>query len=87
MSLLHLKKLFPAWFPEAATRALPSAAWRRLATAPLRSAHPLDYFRGTRRRAVQLYLAACLYERPASLARYLVHRRVRDSRPGAGPEA
>ena len=82
MSLVHLRKLFPDWIPPQATRALPTAAWRRAVTFPLRSPHPLDLFRGTRNRKVQLYLAAAMIDRPRDLPRYLLHRATRDRRTG-----
>ena len=80
MALLHLQKLFPDLISPQATRVLPTARWRRLATYPLLSSHPLDLFRWTRRRWVQLYLAATLLERPSALPGYLMHRAVRDRR-------
>ena len=52
---------------------------------PLESDHPLDLFRGTRNRRVQLYLAAVLLERPSLLPRWLVHRTRRDQRPSENP--
>jgi hypothetical protein len=79
----HVRKLFPGRIGEQARRALPVAWWRRALTLPLRSSHPLDLFRGTRRRKVQLYLAAALMERPKDLPRYLFHRQVRDTRQGS----
>jgi hypothetical protein len=66
-------------------RVLPVAGWRRLMTLPLRSSHPLDLFRWTRRRGVQLYLAAALMDRPSDLPGWIVHRRIRDSQEGSGP--
>jgi hypothetical protein len=83
MSILHLRKLFPERLPSAAIGTLPASGWRRLLTAPLRSSHPLDYFRGTRSRGVQLMLAAAMLERPSELPGYLVHRSVRDRREDA----
>lgn len=85
MSLLHLARTVPDWIPPELLRALPVAAWRRLATWPLRSSHPLELFRGTRARSVQLYLAAVLLESPAQLPGWVLHRRLRDHRPGANP--
>jgi hypothetical protein len=78
MALIHLRKLFPESIPERAVKLLPAASWRRGLTAPFRSGHPLDLFRGTRRRPVQLYLAAMLLEKPADLPAYLRHRAIRD---------
>jgi hypothetical protein len=80
MALLHLHKLFPALVPAPVLAGLRVAAWRRLLTRPLRSAHPLDLFRGTRRRGVQLYLATVLLEDPRQAPRWLVHRATRDRR-------
>jgi hypothetical protein len=85
MAVLHLRKCFPGWFPERLERDLPVSAWRRIATLPLRSRHPLDLFRGTRRRWVQLYLAAVLLERPGQLPGWLLHRRTRGSTVGENP--
>jgi len=84
-ALLHLRKLFPDWIPEAVVEALPVAAWRRALTRPLESDHPLDLFRRTRNRCVQLYLAAVMLERPSLLPRWLVHRTLRDLRPSENP--
>ncbi len=82
MALRHLGKLFPDLAPREARKQLPAAFWRRALTWPLRSTHPLDWFRGTRTRAVQLYLAAVLLERPSHLPAYLIRRQVRDSTEG-----
>jgi hypothetical protein len=84
LSLLHLAKIHPPAAPSAARRLVPAAAWRRLVTLPLRSSHPMDLFRATRRRGVQLVLAAAALERPGDLPGYLRHRAVRD-REGDGP--
>ena len=81
LALVHVRKLFSALLPEAAYEALPADRWRLAATFPLRSAHPLDLFRGTRRRFVQLWIAAAALERPSELIGYLRHRATRDSRP------
>ena len=80
MSLLHLKKLFPGQIGSEAAATLPASGWRRALTAPLRSSHPLDYYRGTRNRVVQLLLAAAILERPAELPGYLLHRSTRNRR-------
>lgn len=85
MSLQHLKKLFPGWIPDSMLRALPVAAWRRLLALPLRSPHPLDLYRATRRRPVQLYLAAVALERPSLMPRWLAHRALRDRHPTDHP--
>lgn len=84
-SLLHLAKTVPDWIPREMLEQVPLTAWRRWATRPLVSQHPLELYRGTRRRAVQLYLAAVLLERPALLPRWMLHRWLRDRRPGANP--
>jgi len=78
LSLRHVAKLFPGMLPAEAYAAIPADPWRLLATLPLRSTHPLDLYRGTRRRGVQLLLAAAALERPRDLPRYLRHRAVRD---------
>jgi len=85
MALAHLRKLDPDTIPQVAADRLPVTAWRRLLTLPLRSSHPLDLFRQTRRRAVQLYLASVLYERPADLPAWLRHRSRRDNLAGDNP--
>jgi hypothetical protein len=78
LALLHVRKLFPDLVPDRAIAAIPAAAWRRALAWPLRSSHPLDLYRGTRARAVQLYLAAIALERPSHLPAYLIHRTTRD---------
>jgi hypothetical protein len=78
LALAHVRKLFPELLPAAAYDALPAARWRLFATMPLRSAHPLDFYRGTRERLVQLAIAAAALERPWDLPGYLRHRAARD---------
>lgn len=73
MALEHLTRLFPGAFPS-----WPVAAWRRAATLPLRSRHPLDLYRGTRRRWVQLWIASAALENPRDLLGYARHRSTRD---------
>jgi hypothetical protein len=85
LALAHLAKTVPDWIPDEIRRALPVAGWRRLVTSPLRSTHPLELYRGTRRRMVQLYLAAALLERPAELPGWLHHRRVRERQSAPHP--
>jgi hypothetical protein len=85
LALAHVRKLFPALLPDEAYRLLPASPWRLAATLPLRSPHPLDFYRGTRRRGVQLLIAAAALERPWDLPAYLRHRATRDEDPGAGP--
>ena len=85
ISLLHLHKLAPEWIGDAALRALPAAWWRRALTWPLRSAHPLELYRGTRDRRVQLFLAAAMLERPSRLPGWLWHRASRDAAPSDHP--
>ncbi len=84
-ALVHLHKLDPALIPAGVRRALPMPASRRPFLAPLRSDHPLELFRGTRSRRVQLYLAAVLLERWSSLPGWLVHRSRRDERTSDHP--
>ena len=84
LALVHVRKLFPGLLPDAAFDAIPVAAWRELLTIPLRSTHPLDLYRGTRRRGVQLWIAAAALERPTDLPGYLIHRATRDANPEAG---
>lgn len=83
MALLHLRKLVPDSIPDEALRAVPVSGWRRAVAAPLRSRHPLELFRLTRRRATQLFVAAVLLERPWELPGYLLHRATREGIPGA----
>jgi hypothetical protein len=78
-----VRRLFPESVPPEACRALPASRWRLAATLPLRATHPLDFYRGTRRRGVQLAIAAAALERPWDLPRYLRHRALRDRDPGA----
>jgi hypothetical protein len=67
--LLHQRKLFPRSVSEEVLRLLPASPWRLALTWPLRSGHPLELFRWTERRWVQLALAGACLERPS----YLVH--------------
>ena len=84
LAMAHVRKLCPGMLPEAAYEALPAAAWRLAATMPLRSTHPLDFYRGTRRRLVQLFIAAAALERPWDLPGYVRHRALRDRLPDRG---
>lgn len=84
-ALLHLKRLSPELIPDEALRGLPLGLWRRALALPLRSSHPLELYRATRKRSVQLYLAAVLLEEPLSLPAWLLHRRRRDRRRGDNP--
>jgi hypothetical protein len=81
----HLNKLDPEVVPARVTDELGVGRWRRALVWPLRSSHPLELFRGTQRRRVQLYLAAAMLERQFRLPAWLVHRRLRDRRPGSSP--
>jgi hypothetical protein len=87
LCLTHLEKLFPGWLPREARRELAAAPWRVALTLPLRAGHPLDLFRWTRRRGVQLYLAAASLDRPSDLPGYLLHRLARDRSAGAAERA
>ena len=80
LALAHVRKLFPEMLAVEAYDAVPAATWRLLATLPLRASHPLDFYRGTRKRSVQLAIAAAALERPWDLPGYLRHRAVRDRR-------
>ncbi len=82
LALAHVRKLFPGMLAAEAYDALPAARWRLLATMPLRATHPLDFYRGTRGRSVQLAIAAAALERPWDLPGYLRHRARRDQDPG-----
>jgi hypothetical protein len=85
MSLVHLHRTVPEWISDEALAALRPAAWRRALLWPLRSTHPLDLYRGTRRRWVQLYIATVLLEDPSLMPRWLAHRATRDRRDSANP--
>ena len=78
IALAHIAKLFPGLLPDEATRAVHADLWRLGITLPLRSSHPLDFFRGTRRRTAQIWIAAACLERPRDLPAYLRHRAIRD---------
>jgi hypothetical protein len=80
ISLLHMSRLFPGLVPAEGSRAVPPSTWRRLATLPLRSGHPLEIYRWTRKRWVQLFLAGVMMDRPYRLPGYLLHMAVRDRR-------
>ncbi len=84
LALAHVRKLFPELLDPRPYRLLPAETWRLAATLPLRSRHPLDFYRGTRRRPVQLWIAAAALERPADVPRYLLHRATRDREPDRG---
>lgn len=84
-SLAHLHKLWPELIPDQALRRMPFSWWRRALTAPIRSGHPLEMFRGTRNRRIQLYLASVMLENPLDLPAWLAHRSTRDSRPSENP--
>jgi len=83
LALAHVRKLFPEMLPAAAYDALPAVWWRVTATMPFRATHPLDFYRGTQRRVVQLAIAAAAFERPQDLPSYMWHSAVRDRDPGA----
>jgi putative nucleotidyltransferase-like protein len=84
-ALVHMRRLAPAIVPQDVLRQLPLAPWRAALTRLLLSSHPLELWRGTRRRGVQLWLAAVLHERPAELPAWLLERRRREGRPSAHP--
>jgi len=85
ISLVHMRKLIPELIPDAMLEALPVSIWRKALTWPLRSDHPLELFRNTSNRRVQLYLAAVMLEKPAKLPAWLLHRMRRDTRPSDNP--
>lgn len=84
-ALRHLNKLDPATIPEAALRRLPIGGWRRAATRAFLSTHPLELYRHTGERWMQLYLAAIMLERPGRLPHWLIHRVVRVRRSSENP--
>jgi hypothetical protein len=85
ISLVHMRKLIPDLIPDEILAALPVAAWRKALTWPLRSNHPLELFRNSGNRRVQLYLAAVMLENPGRLPAWLLHRKWRDQRPSDNP--
>ena len=84
-SLIHLHKLDPVCVPATLLEALPLPWSRRPFLAPFRSNHPLELLRGTRRRKMQLYLAAVLLENWAQLPGWMLHRSRRDSEISDNP--
>ncbi len=80
LALAHVRELFPNLLDETAHRLIPVQAWRLAATLPLRSRHPLDFYRQTRRRIVQLWIAAAALEDPIDVPGYVRHRTVRSRR-------
>lgn len=82
LALAHVRELFPGLVDPESARVIPAARWRLATTLPLRSRHPLDFYRATRRRLVQLLIAVAALERPADVPRYIRHRAVRDRSPG-----
>lgn len=85
VSLLHIRKLWPELVPDEALRLLPVGLWRRALLWPLRSSHPLELYRHTANRRVQLLLASVMLERLAELPSWLLHRARRDATPGSNP--
>ena len=79
LALAHVRELFPDLLDPGAYRRIPAQRWRLAATLPLRSRHPLEFYRGTRRRLVQLWIAAAALEKPRELPAYLLHRGTRDT--------
>jgi hypothetical protein len=84
-ALRHIRHVWPELVPEEVCGALPVATWRALVTRPLLADHPLDLFRATRKRRVQLYLAAVFLDDPTRLPGWLWHRATRDRRAGGNP--
>ena len=70
-AIAHLEKLFPALVTDEVRRFFPTSRWRMLLARPLRSPHPLELYRGTRHRIVQLALSALFLERPLSFLRFV----------------
>lgn len=85
ISLVHMKKMWPELVPDAALRLMPVGRWRRAVLSPLRSSHPLELYRHTSNRRVQLLLAGLMLERLARLPSWLLHRARRDALPGGNP--
>ncbi len=83
LALLHLRKLRPDVVPPAALATMPAAGWRRALTAPLRSTHPLEWYRWSERRWVRMWIAAAAFEDPWRLPAYLLHREGRERAPEA----
>jgi len=85
ISLLHIHKLWPELAGREALAALPVPVWRRLVLGPLRSPHPLELYRHTGHRKVQLLLAAVMLERVHTLPAWLLHRMRRTAHAGDNP--
>ena len=59
--------------------------WRRVALSPLLSSHPLELYRNTDNRKIQLVLAALMLERFHTLPAWLLHRVRRTGQAGDNP--
>jgi hypothetical protein len=64
MSMRHAGRLFPDWFPRSVVRLFGPERLRSLGLKPLESDHPLDMYRKTDNRAVEMLLSAAMVSRP-----------------------
>jgi hypothetical protein len=85
ISLVHLKKMWPELIDATAMKAMPVPLWRQIVLSPLRSSHPLELYRHTSNRRMQLLLAGMMLERIRSLPSWLLHRARRDHHAGSNP--
>ena len=64
MSMRHAGRLFPNWFPEEVVKLFGPERLRSLALKPLASTHPLDMYRKTSSRLVEMLLSAAMVSKP-----------------------
>jgi len=64
MSMRHAGSLFPDWFPGDTVRLFGPETLRSLALKPLLSSHPLDMYRKTSSRFVEILLSAAMVSSP-----------------------
>ncbi len=67
MSMRHLGKLFPGWFPPEVVKLFRLGKVRQAIFRPLISDHPLDMFRNTETRWVEMFLSSMLVNNPLRL--------------------
>ncbi len=64
MSMRHAGRLFPDWFPDPAQEPFGAQRFRSLALKPLVSDHPLDLYRRTSNRLVEMLLSVAMVSQP-----------------------
>jgi hypothetical protein len=64
MAMRHLGKLLPTWFPAEVVELFPISAARHAVLKPTISDHPLDMFRSTTNRLVEIFLSSILVNQP-----------------------